>query len=174
MKRAEKVKFVSELHEKLKKAKASFLVDYKGLDVAAMTKLRKRLRETNTELRVVKNRLLKLASKDTHTELLQDAMRGPTAIAMTYSDDVVAAAKVLVDFSKENENLKIKKGQVTGKVVELDKIRQLAELPSRDQLLAQALGAMKAVPASLVRVLSAVIVNFLAVLKAIEEKKKGG
>ncbi len=173
MNRQEKVKLVSELHEKLKSAKAAFLVDYKGLDVKSMSALRRQLREVNTELKVVKNRLLKLASKGTNTESIQDVMKGPSAIVISY-EDVIAPAKILVNFSKENENLKIKKGQVTGKVIDFEKIKQLAELPSREQLLAQTLSVMMAVPTSFVRVLNGVIVKFLNVLKAIEEQKKEG
>ena len=173
MNRQEKIKLVSELHEKLKSAKAAFLVDYKGLDVKSMSALRRQLREVNTELKVVKNRLLKLASKGTDTESIQDVMRGPSAIVISY-DDVVAPAKILVNFSKENENLKIKKAQITGKVIDLEKIKQLAELPSREQLLAQTLSVMMAVPASFVSVLNGIIVKFLYVLKAIEEQKKEG
>ncbi len=173
MNRQEKVKVVSELHEKLKSAKASFLVDYKGLDVKSMSALRRELREVNTELKVVKNRLLKLASKGTNTEPIQDVMIGPSAIVISY-EDVIAPAKILVNFSKENENLKIKKGQVTGKVIDFEKIKQLAELPSREQLLAQTLSVMMAVPTSFVRVLNGVIVKFLNILKAIEEQKKEG
>ncbi len=173
MNRQQKVKLVSELHEKLKSAKAAFLVDYKGLDVKSMSALRRQLREVNTEMKVVKNRLLKLASKGTNTESIQDAMKGPSAIVISY-EDVVAPAKILVNFSKENENLKIKKGQLTGKVLDFEKIKQLAELPSREQLLAQTLSVMMAVPASFVRVLNGVIVKFLNVLKAIEEQKKEG
>ncbi len=173
MNRQEKVKLVSELHDKLKIAKAAFLVDYKGLDVKSMSTLRRQLREVNTEMKVVKNRLLKLASKGTHTESIQDAMKGPSAIVISY-EDVVAPAKILVNFSKENENLKIKKGQVSGKVIDFEKIKQLAELPSREQLLGQTLSLMMAVPTSLVRVLNGVIVKFLNILKAIEEQKKEG
>ncbi len=174
MNRQEKVRLVSELHDKLKVAKASFLVDYKGLDVESISSLRKQLREVNAELKVVKNRLLKLASKGTHTESIQDVMQGTSAIAISYEEDVVTPAKILINFSKENEQLKIKKGQVIGKVVEPAGIKELAELPSKEQLLAQSLSLMQAVPASFVRVLSGVMIKFLNVLKAIEEQKKEG
>ena len=173
MNREQKVRLVAELNKKLQKANAAFLVDYKGLNVKSMSMLRRKLREVNSEMKVVKNRLLKLASKGTHTEHIQDAMTGPSAIIISY-EDVIEPAKILVNFSEENEHLKIKKGQVTGKVVDFEKIKQLAKLPGREQLLSQTLGVMKAVPASLVRVLNGVIVKFLSVLKAIEEQKKEG
>ncbi len=174
MNREEKMKLVSELHDKLNIARACFLVDYKGLDVKYISELRRQLREANTEFKVVKNRLLKIASKGTLTESIEDAMQGPSAIAITYEEDIVAAAKILIDFSKDHQQLKIKKGQVIGKVVEFEGIKRLAELPNKEQLLAQTLSTMMAVPASFVRVLNGVIVKFLNVLKAIEEQKKEG
>ena len=170
MKREDKVQLVNDLHSKLEKANGNFLVDYQGLNVEAVNELRKGLRKTNTDFQVVKNRLLKLASKDTDTSLIVDFMRGPSAIAITY-DDVVSPAKVLVDFAKENEKLDIKCGQISGNVLNSEDIKHLASLPGREQLLAQVLSAMQAVPGSFVRVLNAVIVNFLNVLKAIEEQK---
>ena len=174
MNRQEKTKLVSELHEKLELARASFLVDYKGLDVKSISQLRRQLREVNAEFKVVKNRLLKLASKETHTESIQDVMIGPSAIAISYEDDVVTPAKILINFSKENNRLIIKKGQVKGKVVESEGIKGLAELPSKEQLLGHALSTMLAVPTSFVRVLNGVVIKFLNVLKAIEEQKKEG
>ncbi len=170
MKREDKVQLVNDLHSKLEKANGNFLVDYQGLNVEAINELRKGLRKSNTEFQVVKNRLLKLASRDTDTNMIVDFMQGPSAIAITY-DDVVSPAKVLVDFAKENEKLDIKCGQIAGNVLNAEDVKRLASLPGREQLLAQTLSAMQAVPGSFVRVLNAVIVNLLNVLKAIEEQK---
>lgn len=172
MNRQEKIKLVSELHKKLKLAKASFLVGYKGIDVKSISILRRQLREVDTELRIVKNRLLKLASRGTDTESIQEVMHGPSAIIISYTDDIVKPAKVLINFSRENERLRIKKGQLTGKVVEFEKIKQLSDLPEKEQLLAEGLSVMLAVPTSFVRVLNGVVVKFLNVLKAIEDKKR--
>ncbi|MCD4716400.1 MAG: 50S ribosomal protein L10 [Desulfobacterales bacterium] len=170
MDRQEKEKFVADLHGRLKKAQGTFLVEYKGLDVESMNQLRKELRKVDAEFQVVKNRLLKLAGEETDTGLIKDHMHGPSAIAVTY-EDMVGTAKVLVDFAEKFKKLKIKNGQISGKVVDIDAIKRLAKLPGKDVLLAQTLSAMQAVPASFVRVLNGVVVKLLNVLTAIEQQK---
>jgi large subunit ribosomal protein L10 len=167
----EKEEVIHEMAEKLKRAKGAFLVSYQGLDVATMTALRKELRKHQVEFQVVKNRLLKRASQDTGTAAIQKHFVGPCALAITY-DDVVTPAKVLIEQEKKFEHLKIKIGQIAGKVVELEGIKRLAELPSREVLLAQALSAMQAVPASFVRALSGILMKLMFALKAIETKKQ--
>lgn len=171
MKRKDKEIFISDMTDRLKRAQATFLVDYQGLDVEAMNALRAELKKTQAELRVVKNRLLKLACKGTETESIMEAFSGPCALTIAY-DEVIAPAKVLVEREKKLDHLTIRVGQIAGKFIDFKEIKRLAELPGRDVLLAQALSAMQAVPASLVRVLNAVMVNFLNVLKAIENQKK--
>ncbi|MBW2610383.1 MAG: 50S ribosomal protein L10 [Deltaproteobacteria bacterium] len=170
MDKEEKEQFVADMNSRLKKAKATFLVDYQGLDVETMNRLRSELRKIGAEFQVVKNRLLKLASRDTETESIKDQFVGPCGLAITY-DDIVAPAKVLVDLNKDLKELKIKIGQMSGKPMELDAIKRLAALPGRDQLIAQVLAAMQAVPTSLARALNGVILNLLNVLKAIESNK---
>lgn len=170
MNREEKEKFVDDLHGRLERAQGTFLVNYQGLDVRAINRLRRELKRVDAELQVVKNRLLKLASQETKTELIKDYMEGPSAIALTY-EDVVGPAKVLVDFAKDFKQLEVKKCQISGKVVDSEGIRRLAELPGRDVLLAQTLSAMQAVPASLVRVLNGIIGKLLNVLNAIEQQR---
>ncbi|MBW1804803.1 MAG: 50S ribosomal protein L10 [Deltaproteobacteria bacterium] len=158
------------MKSRLKKAKATFLVDYQGLDVEAMNRLRGELRKIDVEFQVTKNRLLKLASQDTDSEVIKEKFVGPCAIALTYND-VVGPAKVLVDLSKELQNMELKTGQISGKPMDVDAIKRLAALPGRDQLIAQALSAMQEVPTSFVRALNGVILNFMYVLKAIENSK---
>ncbi len=173
MERKEKEIFVAEMKDRLTRAKATFIVDFQGVRVEAISKLRKELKDIGNEFQVVKNRLMKLACQDTETESLKEHFEGPCGLAITY-DDIVAPAKVLVDFSKDNKNLDIKIGQTSGKTMDLEAIKRLAELPSRDELLSQVLSAMQAVPSSLVRVLNGLLVNFLNVLKAIEAAKENG
>lgn len=170
MNKQDKRELVDNLHGRLEKAQGSYLVDYQGLEVESMNRLRRDLRKVNAEFEVVKNRLLKLACKDTDTEQIVDFMQGPTAIALTY-DDVVGPAKALVDFAKDFEKLEIKCAQISGKPVDVAGVKTLAALPSKDVLLAQALSVMQAVPTSFVRVLNGVMGQFMNVLKAIEEKK---
>jgi len=170
MKREDKERFIADLHDRLEKAQGTFLVDYQGLDVEAISRLRNELRKVETEFKVVKNRLLKLASQETDTHLLKEHMEGPSAIALTF-EDVVSSAKVLVGFAKESKHLQLKNCQISGKVVDPEGIKRLAELPGKDVLLAQTLSAMQAVPASFVRVLNGTVVKLLNVLKAIEQEK---
>jgi large subunit ribosomal protein L10 len=170
MNRQEKDKFVVGLRRRLEKAQGTFLVDYQGLNVEVLSRLRKELKKVDAEFQVVKNRLLNLASQETDTALLKDHLRGPSAIALTYGD-VVVVAKILVNFDKDFEFFKIKTAQISGKVINAAAVERLARLPGRDVLLAQALSAMQAVPASLVRVLSGIIAKLLNVLKAIESEK---
>ncbi len=171
MERAKKIEFVADMKERLERSEGTFLVDYQGLNVEAMTKLRRELREAEAEFFVVKNRLLKRAADGTATALLEDYMVGPSALTLAYKD-VAASAKALVGFAKDHEQLKIKAGQIAGKLLDPEAIKKLAELPSKDVLLAQALGALQAVPGSFVRVLNAVLVSLLNVLKAIENQKE--
>ena len=171
MNRKDKEIFISDMTDLLKRAQATFLVDYQGLDVEAMNDLRAELKKNQAELRVVKNRLLKRACKGTDTASIVEQFSGPCALTLAY-DEVIAPAKVLVEREKKLDHLSIKAGQIAGKVIDFKEIKRLAELPGREVLLAQALSAMQAVPASLVRVLNAVLVNFLNALKAIENQKK--
>jgi len=172
LEKEEKAKLVAEMSERLKKAQATFVVEYQGLNVEAITRVRTELRKKHAEFQVVKNRLLKISARDTGTEAIKDHLVGPCAIAITY-DDVVAPAKVLVEQSKKLEKLKIRIGQIGGKAIDLEAIKRLSELPGREVLLARTLAAMQAVPASFVRALNGVIVNLLNVLKAVEKQKQG-
>lgn len=165
-----KERLIGDLHVRLEKSVGIFLVDYKGLNVETMNGLRRELAKVGTELQVVKNRLLKRASEELDTVLLRDYMEGPTAIALTYKDQV-GPAKVLVDFAEKHDQLKIKSGLISGKLVSVEATKRLAELPGKDELMAQTLRTMQAVPESFVRVLNAPVMGLLNVLGAIEQQK---
>jgi large subunit ribosomal protein L10 len=167
----QKETLVADMKNRLQNAQASFLVDYQGLDVETLNKLRNELRQTGSEFQVVKNRLVKLACQDTETESLREHFVGPCALAIAH-DDIVAPAKILVDFSETQKKLELKAGQISGKMMDASAIKRLAELPGRNELLSQTLSAMKEVPTSFVRVLNGVVVSFLNVLKAIEDMKE--
>ena len=171
MNKEEKKIFVADMKDRLQRAQATFIVDYQGLHVEAMNRLRKELKQIGTEFQVVKNRLMKLACQDTEAESLKEHFAGSCALAITY-DDIVASAKVLVDFSKDNEKLDIRIGQMSGKPMDLDAIKRLADLPGQDELLSQVLSAMKEVPTSLVRVLNGVVVSLLNVLEALKPQRR--
>ncbi len=171
MKINDKEILVNDLHERLSKSKVAILTDYKGLDVTSLTNLRRELREADIEYQVVKNTLLKKASKDTDIALMEDFFKGPTAIALSF-DDPVAPAKILSKFAKDNEKLEIKIGVLDGKLLEIKDIEALSSLPSKDALLGQLLSVMNGVPTSFVRVLNEVPRSMLNVLQAIKDQKE--
>lgn len=167
---SEKQNIVADLHERLAKSQIVILTDYKGLDVEAVTDLRKKLREADVEYQVVKNSLLARASEGTDAALIKDHFKGPSAIALSFTDPV-APAKVLSEFAKDNDKLEVKIGVMGGKELDLDGIKALSSLPSREVLLGQVLSAMNAVPSSFVRTISEIPRSFVGVLNAIKEQK---
>ncbi len=166
-----KQQIAEDLHERFAKSAIIVLTDYKGLDVAAMNDLRRKLREANIEYQVVKNTLLVRASEDTGVAAIKDYFKGPSAVALSY-DDPVAPAKVLTQFAKDNEKLEIKVGVLNGKVLDVQAIKALATLPSREVLLAQFLSALNAVPTSFVRALAEIPRSLVNVLTAIKDQKE--
>ena len=110
----EKEAIVKSLHEKILKSKVVIVTDYKGLDVATMNDLRRKLRDEGIEYRVVKNSFLVRASENTDAALIKDHFKGPSAVALSY-DDPVAPAKVLTGFAKEHDKPEIKTGVMNGK-----------------------------------------------------------
>ena len=173
MNKENKQQVVAELHDKLQRAKAVFLADFRGMNVGKATSLRDELRKASVEYRVVKNTLLDLASRDTDKESLSPHYIGPTAIAFSY-DDPVAAAKVLSRFAKEQQaTFKLKAGILSGKMISVADIQALADLPSREVLIAKLLGTMQAPTANFVGVLAAVPASFVRLLGAIKAQKEG-
>ncbi len=166
-----KQQIAENLHERFARSAIIVLTDYKGLDVAAMNDLRRKLREANIEYQVVKNTLLVRASEDTEVAAIKDYFKGPSAVALSY-DDPVAPAKVLTQFANDNEKLEIKVGVLTGKVLDVQAIKALATLPSREVLLAQFLSALNAVPTSFVRALAEIPRSLVNVLTAIKDQKE--
>ena len=173
MNRENKQQQVAELHDKLKRAKAVFLADFRGMNVEQATTLRNELRTAAVEYKVVKNTLLELASKETDKESLSPHYAGPTAIAFSY-DDPVAAAKVLSKFAKtQADAFKLKAGVLSGKAITVSDIQALADLPSREVLIAKLLGTINAPVANFVGVLAAVPGSFVRALNAIKIQKEG-
>ena len=132
MDRTEKEAFVAQLRETLNGTNAVVVTHYNGLDVGHMNDLRNRMREAGAQLRVTKNRLTKLALEGTPYAGIADLFAGPTAIA--FSDDVVAPAKVVVEYSKQNENLVVLGGALGKERLDEAAVRALAALPSLDEL----------------------------------------
>jgi large subunit ribosomal protein L10 len=166
-----KQQITEDLHERFAKSAIIVLTDYKGLDVTSINDLRRKLREANVEYQVVKNSLLVRASEDTEVASIKDHFKGPSAVAISY-DDPVAPAKVLTEFAKDNKKLEIKVGVLNGKVLDVQAIKALASLPSREVLLAQFLATLNAVPGSFVRTLAEIPRSLVNVLTAIKDQKE--
>lgn len=162
---------ISELKGRFERAKSIIFADYKGLKVEQVTTLRKKLGQEDAAFKIVKNRLVKRALKEANITGLDGFFVGPTAVA-TSEKDPVLPAKILVDFIKENEQLQIKGGYLNGQVLTLDRIKQLASLPSREELYAQLLRCMNGPAQALVQVLSAVPRGLVTVINAIKTQKQ--
>lgn len=146
---------VAEVIDVLKAAQTGVLVDYRGLTVEEDTALRTKLREANVKYFVMKNTLLLRAAKEVGLEALEEALHGPTAIAVS-TEDAVAPAKVLSDFAKENEKLEIKSGFMDGAIMSLDEIKTLASTPSLETLIAKMMGSLNSSVSALARTLAAI------------------
>lgn len=151
---------VQEIAAKIAESSSTVVADYRGLNVAQVTELRKQLREAGIDFQVLKNSLVRRATEGTDYAALNEVLTGPTAVAFSKAD-AVAPAKILNDFAKKNDALKLKGGIVEGKVVSMEEVKALAELPSREGLLSM-----------LLSVLQAPVRNFALAVKAVGEKQE--
>ena len=173
MNKENKQEQVVQMHERLARAKAVFLADFRGMNVGQATTLRNELRGASVEYKVFKNTLLDLAAKGTDMECLSPYLAGPTAIAISY-DDPVGAAKVLSKFAKDPQGkFVLKVGVLYGKLIDVKQIQALADLPSREVLIAKMLGSMQAPATNFVGVLAALPGSLVRALDAIRAKKAG-
>jgi Ribosomal protein L10 len=168
---AEKKNRVAEMKEKLSQGKGIVLADYRGISVALDTKLRRQMREAGVEYRVAKNAFTRIAAEELGISGLDEHLTGPVAIAISY-EDAVAPAKVLAGFSKENKVLKLKAGILDGKVINADEVNALAELPSKEVLLAKLMGSMNAPISGFVNVLHGNLRGLVCALDAIRAQKE--
>lgn len=151
---------VQEITEKFQNASSVVVVDYRGLNVAQVTELRKQLREAGVEFKVYKNTLTRRAAEAAGLEGINDVLVGPNAIAFS-NEDVVAPAKIINEFAKKNEALEIKAGIIEGTISSVEDVKALAELPSREGLLSM-----------LLSVLQAPVRNFALATKAVADQKE--
>lgn len=153
---------VSEIAEKLEKSSSTVIVDYRGLTVEEVTELRKKFREANVEYKVYKNTLVRRAAKQVGiTDLNDESLVGPNAIAFGY-EDPVAPARVISDFMKDHPKLELKMGIVEGEFYGKEQIEEFSKIPSREVLIAKLLGSLKA-PVS----------NFAYLIDALIKKQEG-
>lgn len=166
----EKKRAVAELADKMQKAASGVVVDYKGITVAEDTQLRSDLRKAGVEYAVVKNTLARFAAKQVGYDSLASVLEGTTAIAV--SDDLVAPAKILSEFAKKSKSFAIKAGFVEGRVIDVNEVNELAELPSKDVLIAKVLGGFNAPIAGFANVLNGTLRGLVVALNAIREKNE--
>lgn len=168
--REEKAAVVAEVSAEVAKAQAIVVAEYRGLGVEAITGLRKQARESGVYLRVLKNTLARRAVTGTPFEKLSDQMVGPLIYGL--SSDPVAAAKVLNAFAKDNDKLVLKAGAMPNAVLDVNGVKALATMPSRDELLAKLLGTMQAPIATFVRTLNEVPGRFVRTMAAVRDQKE--
>src|SRR5688572_13602026 len=170
MKRPEKEKLVAELKEKLTGANALYYTDFTGLNVKRMTDLRRRLRRANVEYVVIKNTLALRAVNE--SGLVGTRLKGQTGLVI--AKDAVAAAKVLADFAKENDQRPaVKGGLLDGKSLDVEQVKKLASMPSREQMLAQLAAGLQSPMAAFVGALSGVFYMFAGALEGLKQQREG-
>lgn len=170
---AEKNTTVSDLSQKMSQADAIFLADFSGIDVAAVTQLRRSLREAGVDYQVVKNRLAKLAATDAGLDSLGQYLQGPTAMAFV-KDDPVAPAKILQKFIDDGGKLAIKSGYVDGQILTSEAVGQLAKLPSREELIGKLLGSVQSPLYGFSAVLNGLLRGVVLALAAVRDQKAEG
>jgi len=169
--REEKVQMVEEIKQKLANSSSAVFVDYRGLTVEEVTQLRKQFREGGVDYKVYKNTLTEIAAKELGFDGLVPFLKGPTAIAFGVTDPV-APAKILTESIKKLKKMELKCGMVEGKVIDVEGVKALAELPSREELVAKMLGSMNTPIANLVGVLSGTMRALVYAINAVKEKKE--
>src|ERR671913_1973040 len=170
MKRSEKEQLVIELTDKIKGAKALYYTDFTGLNVKRMTELRRRLRKAGVEYVVIKNTLALRAIND--SGLTGTRLRGPTGVVV--SRDAVAAAKLLTDFAKENDQKPaVKGGLLDGAIIDQAQVKKLASMPSREQMLAELGAGLMAPMASFVGAMNGLFYMMVGALEALRAQKEG-
>jgi large subunit ribosomal protein L10 len=170
MKRNEKEQLVTELTDKLRGSAAVYYTDFSGLNVKRMTELRRRFRRAGVEYVVIKNTLALRAVNE--SGMAGERLRGPTGIVV--GPDPVAAAKVLTDFARENDQKPgIKGGMLDGRQIGVEQVKALANLPSREQLLAELAGGLQAPLAAFAGALNGVLYMFAGALDALRTQREG-
>jgi large subunit ribosomal protein L10 len=173
MNRADKKVFIEEFGHKVREASAVFFTDFSGLNVKEITDLRKQIRNSGAEYIVVKNRLLKLAAKEIGLPDISEVYSGPTGVILS-SGDVVEPARAVSEFSQEHDDRPTFKLGILGEdVLSAEELGRLAKLPTRDVLLATAVGAMEAPMVSLAGVFEAKIQEMSGLLEALNTKQEG-
>ncbi len=171
MNRAEREERVKELHKLFGEVSMAILADFRGMTVSDLGSFRVKLREQEAKFRVLKNTLSKRAADGTQLEIVKDHFDGPVGMLYTMSDPV-GPAKVISDFAKGSKHLELKVGVLEGKIISLEEIKVLANLPDRDTMVARVLATCQAPAGNFVRLLSEVPASFVRVLDAVRAQKE--
>lgn len=170
MKKSEKEQLVSELAQKLRGASALYYTDFTGLNVKRMTDLRRRLRKSGIEYVVIKNTLALRAVNE--SGLVSERLRGPTGLVL--ARDPVTAAKLLSEFAKENDaKPTVKGGLLDGRALDSAQVKQLATMPSREQMLAELGAGLQSPMAAFVGALNGLLYMFAGALEALRTQREG-
>jgi len=164
---------VASLADQISRAKVTVLADYRGLSVSEITALRRRLREADAEFHVAKNTMTRRAAERLGKSDLVPHLVGPTGLALGYGDEA-ALAKAITEFARTSRILTVKVGMLGNRVLAAQEVSRLADLPGRQQLLAQVVGGFQAPIAGLVNVLSGTLRGFVVVLEARRQQLEGG
>jgi len=174
MNRTDKAELATELKDKFTRAQVAIFADYKGLSASQADELRRSLRGHNTEVKVLKNNVARLVTKDggmgDQAKQLMDGVIGPTLVAFAFGDPA-AAAKVIHKFAQDHEAFTLKDSLMGQKRIDVSGVEELAKLPGKEVLIAKLLGTMNAPITNFVGVLAAVPRSLVTVLAAIEKKK---
>ena len=187
MDRATKEQVIADMREKLQRAQVAVITDFKGMSVEKMTDLRNRLYEQRIDYHVVKNTLMRIATRETDYEAMGPLLKGTNAVALCY-DDPGAPARILKKYLKDNKDFEIKGGVIGNRLLNAEEVLRLSDLPTREELLAKLLSVMIGVPTklvsvlgqaadapgALVRVLAGVPRSFVSVLAAIKDQREQG
>ena len=172
MARADKVTAVGEVRERLQGASAALLTEYRGLTVSELARLRAELRATQAEYKVVKNTLTRIAARDAGFAVPDETLTGPTAVTFCHGDPV-ATAKVLRRFARENPELVVKGAILEGEFLDAEQAQRLADLESREELLARLAGLFEAVVAQPARLAVASLSKAARLFAALADKRGG-
>jgi len=167
----EKQKVIKEIEQKLENAELVVFTDYRGINVEEMTDLRNRLRVPGVEYKVLKNTMTEFALQNLGYEDVISHIEGPNAVLFS-NEDPVGPAKTIFEFIKEYKKLEVKIGILEGQTISAEKIKSLAELPSREVLLGQVVGTMQAPISSFVYVLNANLTGLVRALEQVREKRE--
>ena len=172
MSKARKAVVKKDIAERLQKANAAIVAEYRGLTVAELTELRVKLREAKAEFKIVKNRIAKVAIKEDapSNEPIHAKLKGPVGLVIVYGD-AAQAAKSLIEFGKDKENFKVTAGVFDGKAVTAADLKAISELPSKEVLLARLVGTLVAPHRGLLGVINGVPRQLVQVINAIKDKK---